>query len=142
MSLVFFKPWRPLEIKYDREAVGRFFFRVAQEGAKSFREGMDGPHTGEIYNRGGRLHQASVNVRKAEYPASDSGALKGTIKGRSTRTSATIGTNMPYSPFLREGTSRMRRRKMSDDALRDGVMAARGQGGFRDWVRWNVKGTS
>lgn len=139
MAWIIFKPWRPLEVELDRQAIHRFFFRVAHEGAKSFREGMDGPHTGRIYRRRGRLHQASVNIRKAEYPANSSGALRRTIRGVSTPTSATIGTSMPYSRWLREGTSKMQRRKMSDDAIDDGVRIARGRGGFRDWIRWNVK---
>ena len=40
-----------------------------------------------------------------------------------TSNSVTIGTSMPYSGFLRRGTSKMARRKMSDNALEEGMKA-------------------
>lgn len=47
----------------------------------------------------------------------------------------TIGTNRPYSIFLRMGTSRMARRKMSDDALKEGMRAAGRMGRWVEWAR-------
>ena len=131
-----FRPWPLLELEFDRREVNRFFFRVAQEGAQAFRAGMDGPHKGRLYSKRGRFHQASLNRARAEFPASDTGALRKTIKGRSDANSATVGSNMYYSRFLRQGTRRMRPRKMSVQALDIGIANVRGADGFRAWLRW------
>jgi phage gpG-like protein len=66
------------------------------------------------------------------WPYSQSGKLKGSIDSRVTDNSVTIGTNTPYSLFLRHGTSKMARRKMSDDALREGMKHGR----LGKWVEW------
>lgn len=60
-----------------------------------------------------------------EYPAIRTGKLRASIRTVVTANSATIGSNMRYSIFLRRGTSRMARRKMSDNALREGVAKSR-----------------
>jgi hypothetical protein len=43
-----------------------------------------------------------------------------------------IGTNVPYSMYLRRGTTRMQRRKMSDNAMKEGVKAGR----LGRWMEW------
>jgi hypothetical protein len=96
---------------------------------------MLGPHSGRIYRRrGGRRHQASVNRPGAEYPANDSGRLLASLKSRQTKDSATIGTDAHYAKYLRTGTRKMARRKMSDHALTEGAEAAKGQS--VGWVQW------
>lgn len=138
MALFSFTPWRKLEVDYRPESIRKFFLDVAKEGKKAFQEGMDGKHTGRVRRAKNRSNsRASVNRARAEYPANDSGRLRKSISGRSTPTSATIGTNTDYSVFLRAGTKSMRRRKMSDDALQAGI--ARARGSLRDWVQWTAK---
>ncbi|UPT53287.1 virion morphogenesis family protein [Synechococcus phage Yong-L2-223] len=58
----------------------------------------------------------------------------GSIRTRTTLTETTIGTNQFYSKFLRDGTRKMARRKMSDDALQEGTEEARKMRFL--WVRW------
>jgi len=66
------------------------------------------------------------------WPNSRTGRLKSSIRSVVTSDSVTIGTSMPYSGFLRSGTSKMARRKMSDNALEEGVKAGR----LGRWVEW------
>jgi hypothetical protein len=62
------------------------------------------------------------------------GGLLGSISSEVTAASVTIGSNQPYSIFLRQGTSRMGgRRKMSDDALKQGMNVAR----LGRWIEWS-----
>jgi hypothetical protein len=62
------------------------------------------------------------------------GGLLGSIRTEVSASEMTIGTNQPYSIFLRQGTSRMGgRRKMSDDALKEGMQGAR----LGKWVEWS-----
>jgi hypothetical protein len=62
-----------------------------------------------------------------------SGGMLGSIQTEVGANKMTIGTSQPYSLFLREGTRRMGgRRKMSDDALKEGMSRAR----LGKWVEW------
>jgi phage gpG-like protein len=67
------------------------------------------------------------------WPNSRTGRLKGSIRFEVANDSVTIGTNAPYSGFLRSGTSRMARRKMSDNALQEGMKSGR----LGRWVEWS-----
>ena len=117
MITIEFKPWRPFiarkrpqEIKRWLKAVG-----VASEAA---------------FKKMGHFPPASS---PGEYPAVRSGRLRSSIRHVVTGDSMTIGSNMFYSIFLRLGTRKMARRKMSDDALKEGMTKAR----LGKWVEWS-----
>lgn len=128
-----FKGWRATAL-HSKAHVTRWLGSVADGMRDVFRQGMLGPHTGRVYRRRGRVHQASVNRRRAEYPASDTGRLLASLRAESTDRTARVGTGAPYAAYLRSGTSRMKRRKMSDDALDEGYKSTRQ--GVRGWVSW------
>lgn len=108
---------------------------VAKVSYKILREGIKNPpKTGRIYKRKRGMHQASVNRTAAEYPANDTGALYRSAGKTATATRAEIGTGMFYSKFLRDGTKKMRRRKMSDTAMREGIAISRRT--MKHWVEW------
>lgn len=117
MITIEFKPWRPFiarkkpaEIKRWLKAVG-----VASEAA---------------FKKMGKYPPASS---PGEYPHVRSGRLRKSIRHVATNHDVTIGSNMFYSIFLRTGTSKMARRKMSDDALKEGMQKAR----LGRWVEWS-----
>lgn len=127
-----FSSWNRLKVDYDEVAVRRFLKTVAEESKKAFKKGMDGPHTGRIRKFRGRSHQASAPL--TEYPANFSGRTKRSITTKVGITGVSIGARSPYSGYLRSGTKRMERRKMSDNALRSGLQIARRKLG--SWVEW------
>lgn len=114
-------------VDFDRRVIRSYLTRVRRESRRIFTRGLTaGPHTGRVYARGaGTTHQASVNRSGAEFPHSDSGKLLASMRDRQTRDSAAIGTNVEHSLYLRQGTSKMKRRRMSVEALRDGAMLAK-----------------
>lgn len=128
-----FEGWGRLRAIVDRDIIKVWLGRVAEESENVFRAGMLGGHSGRIYNRRRGLHQASA---PGEYPANDSGALLESLRTRTTSTEATIGTNMRYSRWLRGGSRRMARRKMSDNALIEG--AERASPSSRGIVHWKM----
>ena len=125
-----FIPWARFRARRMPKVTTSWLRRVRNEATITFRAGMLGPHTGRIYRRRGKPHQASA---PGEYPAKDTGRLLASLKAASNPQEAVIGTNMPYSKWLREGTRKMARRKMSDNALREGRAAA---GHPKGWVAW------
>lgn len=132
MSMLRFKPWREFAARVDQKVIRRFLDQVAKDSEKAFRRGMRGPKSGKVYSgRSGRKIKASA---AGEYPAIDTGGLEGSIRTRVTATSATIGTSRFYARFLREGTRHMARRKMSDDALKEGIETARHR--LKGFVKW------
>lgn len=116
------KPWGRFHAKKDPALFRRYLKAVAEEAKKAFVSGM------RSSKRVGK-HSAP-----GDWPAVQSGSLLGSIQTRITNNSAEIGTNMPYSRFLRDGTRRMARRKMSDDAMKAGLKAANRRLG--EWVQW------
>ena len=92
---------------------------------------MLGRHTGRIYRRKRGYHQASA---PGEFPANDTGRLLASMKRSVSSDEAKIGTNMFYAKYLREGTRKMARRKMSDDAIKEGVEVNKGRA--KGWVAW------
>lgn len=132
MFTLSFQAWRRFTARRMPKVTTSWLRQIRDESRKAFRRGMTkGPHTGRIYSRrGGRRHQASAS---GEYPAKNSGRLLASLKAQSSPTEAIIGTNAPYSRYLREGTKHMARRKMSDNALQEGRSAV---GSPRGWVAW------
>lgn len=131
MIRIQFIPWARFFAKRDMSVTTSWLRRVRQEALKAFRAGANGQHSGSVgYRKGGGRFTRSA---AGEYPAKDSGRLLASLKGQSTSSEAVVGTNMFYSKFLRQGTGKMARRKMSDNALREGRAAA---GRPRGWVSW------
>lgn len=113
-----FKPWRHIEAVHDRAAIRAWLARMASNAHFAFRAGMESSRGGRVYRkRGGRLHRASA---PGAWPAVDTGKLKGSIRTQTTDVSMTIGTGQFYAIFLRNGTRKMARRKMSPEALKRG----------------------
>lgn len=127
-----FKGARRFKAFVDRKRMRNWLRIVKDEAQAVFTAGLKGPHSGRVYSRRGRRHQASA---PGEYPANDTGNLLASLKGQVTANTATIGTNVFYSKFLREGTRKMARRKMSDNALSEGVDEARPK--LKGWVAWS-----
>jgi phage gpG-like protein len=127
-----FKPWRKFYSQLQRPVIRGWLSAVRARAQQHFAAGMLGRHSGRIYRRrGGRRHQASA---PGEYPANDTGRLLASLKSRQAKDSVTIGTNVHYAKFLREGTRKMARRKMSDHALVAGAEQAKPRS--RGWVQW------
>ena len=112
-----FAPWHRFRAIKDLAEKRRYFQAVGDAGVAAFQNGM------------GSYPGASA---PGAWPNSRTGKLKSTIKAHVTDDSVTISTNAPYSMFLRAGTSKMARRKMSDTALEEGKKAAR----LGHWVHW------
>lgn len=136
MIEISFKNWRQFGPNLDRGVIVTWLGQVRRKSRTVFRRGLlRGPHTGRIYRRRGGSHRASVNRPLAEFPASDSGGLIRSIKDRQEQDRATIGTNQHYSIFLRYGTSKMQRRRMSQQALVEGAKDAKPSS--RGWVKYH-----
>lgn len=117
------KPFGILKAEMDAARIQRFMQEVARASHFKFRSGMEASRGGRVYRlKGGRLHTASA---PGAYPARRSGALMGSIRTEVTKDQVTIGTNKFYAKFLRYGTRKMAKRKMSPEALREGYLMAR-----------------
>ena len=112
-----FTPWGHFRARQKKEEIRRWMESIGQAGTEAFRSGM-GQYPGPS--------------APGAWPNTRSGRLKGSIDYEVSDDSVTIGTNTPYSGFLRTGTSRMARRKMSDNALQEGMRAGR----LGKWVEW------
>jgi len=128
MFTLIFTPWRKFSARKRDDRVLSFMQRVATGSEAAFRSGMLGGHSG----RRGRVRQASS---PGEYPASQSGSLLGSIRSKASMRRVDIGTSAAHAIYLRSGTRRMARRKMSDDALKAGVEQARSS--LSGWVEWS-----
>lgn len=137
MSLRFvFTPWRNFMAYRDAKVLPRFMREAAKEYEDEYKEAIRSPpKTGRIYMRKHGRHQASKGI--VEYPANDTGRLLNSVTKKSTSNTATIGTTMFYGKFLREGTRKMKRRKMSDNIVRDNTPRILAR--LRGWVVWKRK---
>ena len=115
-----FSPWGQFHARKKREEIHRWLWGIGFAGSEAFRSGM---------KQGSRTNRSAPG----EWPHSQTGRLKGSIHFEATDSSVTIGTSMPYSGFLRSGTSKMARRKMSDNALKEGMEHSR----LGRWVEWS-----
>jgi phage gpG-like protein len=114
------KSWAPFKAKHDKAAFRRWLKVVAEESHKAFKKGMK---------------QYPPASKKGQYPSNRTGRLQRSITTRVTDDSVVIGTHMPYSGYLRMGTRKMARRKMSDNALKEGIAAATKRSS--KWVGWS-----
>lgn len=131
-----FHPWRNISAIGDKAALRAWLESLAKRSHFIFRAGMEASRGGKVYTHqlrwiGGRIvpvgprgrpHRAS---KPGDWPAVDSGALKGSIRTEVTQWSMTIGTSRPYSKHLL-GTpgGLIAPRKMSKDALQAGRAGA------------------
>jgi hypothetical protein len=112
-------PWAPFHARKKDEEIHRWLRAVGDASERAFKGGMRG------------YPPASS---PGQYPAIRTGRLMSSIRYRlDGANSVTIGSNTPYSRYLRQGTSRMERRKMSDNALQEGIGRAR----LGRWVEWS-----
>lgn len=130
MSFIF-SGWEPFVALVDKARKRSYLENVGSTAEIAFRNGVNGQHEGRVYRRKGRSHQASA---PSEYPAADSGKHRKTISHKVTTNQVVIGSGMHYAIYLREGTSRMARRKMSDDALKEAMVLEAGTLG--EYVRF------
>ena len=115
-----FEPWRPFRARLNEQAIRGWLKKVADKSEQAFKRGMK---SGSSDNRS----------KHGEYPAMQSGRLRGTIKTEVKAMEMTIGTSTHYSRYLRYGTRKMDDRNMSDEALEAGL---RGAGRMAKWVEW------
>lgn len=116
MTALTFTGWRPFYMFRDYAVDRAYLRRIGATAERIFKDGVASPKSGRVYRRaGGRSHRASA---PGEYPAKDTGRHVATISHRiNGRTEMVIGSGMFYAQFLRNGTSKMARRLMSDTAL-------------------------
>jgi phage gpG-like protein len=114
-----FKAWAPFHAQYDKRAFKRWLHAVAKESEKAFKKMRGFPPAS----------------KPGDYPAVRTGRLRASIRSKVTDDSVEISTDRPYSGFLRHGTRRMNRRKMSDNAMREGIEAAKRRS--TKWIGWS-----
>ena len=118
MIEITFTGWRPFYARKDPATVRRWLHGVGDAATAAFTGGM------------GSYPPAST---PGQYPSVRTGRLKASVAAVVTNDEVTVGSNMFYSIFLRTGTSKMARRKMSDNALEEGMRASR----LGRWVEWS-----
>jgi phage gpG-like protein len=126
-----FQPWRSGRAERDATKIRLFLDQVARLSTEKLRSGMARPGSGRVYRRRGRIHRASS---PGQYPARETGRLAASIGSSVTSTSAEVGTRMSYAIYLRKGTRKMARRKMSDSAMKEALPMARPA--LRQFARW------
>jgi hypothetical protein len=113
-----FDPWGQFHAQKRKNAVRNWLRDIGNAAESTFTGGM------------GNYPPAST---PGQYPAVRTGKLKGSVRSEVRgETSVTVGSNMHYSIYLRQGTSKMARRKMSDDALKESMRRVQ----LRNWVEW------
>lgn len=109
-----FKAWKRFHAK--KGDYHKFLVDLARKCKSAFIQGMRSGKSGRHHP--GLPRQSSA---PGEYPAVQFGRLRGSIFTKVSNLQMTIGTRTPYSGFLTTGTSRMAPRKMSKEALEDGM---------------------
>jgi hypothetical protein len=116
-----FTPWHPFYARKIPGAIERWLETVGRTSVQIFKANASGGPSAP-----------------GAWPGQRSGHLLSTIDYEAGVMQVTVGSNAhrgaaPYSLYLREGTSRMKRRKMSDDALKEGMKSAH----LGRWVEWS-----
>lgn len=115
-----FTPWSPFHAEKRPDEIHRWLKEVADASEQAFRQGASAAWP--------------PPSAPGAWPHRRTGGLLGSISSYATNDEAVVGSNMEYSIYLREGTSMMARRKMSDDALKEGMTKAH-LGRWVEWVR-------
>lgn len=126
-----FTPWRRFFARRNKDVDKRYLDALGHEAEDRFRAGMAGPKSG--IKHAGLPRRSS---RAGEFPANQRNALIRSISSQASATDVTVGSNMPYSIYLREGTKKMAARKMAPDALNEAIPRVRSLlQGFVGWDR-------
>lgn len=127
MIRIEFTPWHRFYARKVPGAIERWLREVGEASERIWKSSMGQGSPGNYSAPGA-------------WPFVQSGHMKSTIAIEVTSDSMTIGSNayrgaIPYSLYLREGTpgGQMSRRKMSDDALKEGLKGAH----ITRWVEWS-----
>jgi hypothetical protein len=115
-----FTPWAPFYARKKSDAVKRWLQAVADASEQSFKGGM------------GRHPPSST---PGEYPAIRTGILRGSIRTVVGSNEMTIGSNRTRGSFMVSKWLRDSGRKMSHDALKEGLKKTEGRLGR--WVEWS-----
>lgn len=128
--MLIFKGWRRFWAKWNERNVREFVRDAANTTAETLRSRiMSPPKTGRRYG----AHQASA---PGEYPANETGTLASGIRTRITAREGTAGTTDMHGFWLRNGTTRMAARKMSDAAMAEALPTVRARMKiFAEWKR-------
>lgn len=114
--MIIFRPWKKFTARMEQRQISQFLNFAADQTKEKFKDGvLNEKKTGRRYARRGRYHTASS---AGQFPAKDSGTLLRSVKKRVTSRDATVGTTVFYGRYLAEGTRKMKKRKMSGDAMR------------------------
>lgn len=114
------KPWDKLKVVPNLAARAALLDDVANTSERHFNKGMTGTKSG-IKHRGLPRRSSAPG----EYPANQSGRLKGSIYSKTRAKEAEVGSKTRYAGFLRNGTRfNGGRRSMSDTALIETVPVA------------------
>lgn len=148
MTRLALTPWNRFKAEHDGALVRRWMQGVGDRTHLYFRSKMEASRGGRVYTHELRTINGRVlPVRKrprgphkasapGDFPAKDTGRLINSIRKETTSDEMTIGTTMFYARYLKRGTKRMKRRKMSSDALKETLPSARsGLRGFAKWRR-------
>src|SRR5262245_21571612 len=112
-----FTGWRPFRARKNSREIKRWLRAVGDASVKVFKGGM------------GKYPPASA---PGAWPNIRSGKLRASIKADVVGEEVIVSSNTRYASFLRTGTTRMARRKMSDNALQEGSKKAR----LNKWAGW------
>jgi phage gpG-like protein len=116
--IISFSPWGTFRARKKPEEIRRWLRQIGDASVRAFKGGM------------GRGPAPSA---PGAWPNVQTGRLRGSIRSEVTTSGVTVGSNTPYSGYLRTGTSKMARRKMSDNALKEGMRGAR----LAKWVEFS-----
>src|SRR5579864_439148 len=116
-----FTPWPEFRANSDKNLVQNWLRRIGKASEEAFRNGMSGNYP-----------PASA---PGAWPHNRTGDLKKSIRSEVSGDVLTVGTQQVYSVYLRYGTSRMARRKMSDNALQEGIQNVSFMGRWVEWTR-------
>ena len=107
----------------EKHAIKNWLEEIGKASEEAFRNGMS-KHNPAPYNN---------SSAPGEWPANRTYDLRNSIRSEVSGDVLTVGTSEIYAVYLRYGTSRMARRKMSDNALQEGIGKA---GNIKRWVEW------
>lgn len=128
MTQIIFTSWPRFQAIKDIAHIRQWLQSLGSGAVEIYKRGMQGPHSGRVYGK----HRASS---PGEYPAMPRGRLFRTIRKEETADSVTVGTSASYAIYLRRGTSKMKRRKMSDNAMTEAVAKQQPIGRFARFRR-------
>jgi hypothetical protein len=114
-------PWRNLTAEYSLAAKVGYLQAVGRTAERKLVAGMESSNKGRTYRKkGGRIHRASA---PGDFPAVNTGQLKGSRRMIVSQTEVTLGTNPSGKRWwLRDGKGK---RKMSKEAMQAAIAIER-----------------